>query len=444
MANFDVTQQDEKTSNRWLKLFAPIWIGQAFSLLGSSLVQFALVWWMTQKTGSAAVLATASAIALLPEVFLGPFAGALVDRWNRKRVMIIADGSVALVTLLLVLLFASGRIEIWHIYVALFLRSLGGSFQWPAMQASVSLMVPEEHLARVSGANQALQGLLRIAAPPLGALLLMALPMFGVLTIDIVTALLAILPLALAHIPQPVRSDRAEAVTPRQIMRDVRVGFRYLISWPGLMGIMALCCLINFFLTPTGNFLPLLVTEHFKGGAMQLGWLESAEGLGLLAGGLLLGAWGGFKRRVVTSLVGVIGVGAGILLVGLAPANLYFLALASLVLVGVMLSLANGPMFAIFQSSISPEMQGRMFTIINSVAGAMSPLGMAISAPVGEFLGVRAWYWIAGGSTILMGVVGLLIPAILQIEEQARDRAQKVAAALQPVGEQMSTQPVAD
>ncbi len=393
-------------------------------------MQFALVWWMTQKTGSAAVLATASMVAMLPEVFLGPFAGALVDRWNRRRVMIIADGSVALVTLGLVFLFAAGRIEIWHIYVALFLRSLGGSFQWPAMQASVSLMVPEKHLSRVSGANQALQGLLRIAAPPLGALLLLALPMFAVLMVDIITAAIAILPVALAHIPQPVHSDNLVEVTPNQVWRDVKEGVRYLVAWPGLLGIMLLACLINFFLSPTGAFLPLLVTDHFKGGAFQLGWLESAEGIGLLAGGLLLSVWGGFKRRVFTSLIGVIGVGVGILLVGLAPASLYGLALAGLAITGVMLSLANGPLFAIFQASISPEMQGRMFTIIGSLASAMSPLGMAISAPIGEFLGVRSWYMIAGVLTILMGAVGFLIPAILHIEEQAKPNAQPPSAEL--------------
>lgn len=425
-------------------MFAPIWIGQAFSLFGSALVQFALVWWMTQKTGSAAVLATASMVAMLPEVFLGPFAGALVDRWNRRRVMIIADGSVALVTLGLVLLFATGHVEIWHVYVALFLRSLGGSFHWPAMQASVSLMVPEKHLARVSGANQALQGLLRIAAPPLGALLLMALPMFAVLMIDIVTAAIAILPLALAHIPQPVRSDSEATVTPRQVLRDVKEGIRYLVAWPGLLGVMLLACMINFFLSPTGAFLPLLVTDHFKGGAFQLGWLESVQGIGLLAGGLLLSVWGGFKRRIITSLLGVIGVGAGILLVGLAPANLYVLALVGLAITGVMLSLANGPLFAIFQTSIAPEMQGRMFTLITSLAGLMSPLGMAISAPIGEYLGVRSWYILAGGLTVLMGMVGLMIPTILKIEEQARDRIQNANLGLQPASEKVASQPAAD
>jgi DHA3 family macrolide efflux protein-like MFS transporter len=374
-------------------------------------------------------------VAMLPGVFLGPFAGALVDRWSRRLVMVIADGGVALTTVALVLLFASGRIEIWHIYVALFLRSLGGAFQWPAMQASVTLMVPEKHLSRVAGANQALQGLLRIAAPPLGALLLMVLPMFAVLMIDIVTAALAILPLLFVAIPQPTRADADNTVTPRQVLRDVRDGLRYMVSWPGLLAIMLLACMINFFLSPTSAFMPLLVTEHFKGGALQLGWLESTQGIGLLVGGLLLSVWGGFKRRIVTSLVGVVGVGVSILIIGLAPANYYWLALACMAICGVMLSLADGPIFAIIQSTTSPEIQGRILSLITSLASAMAPIGMAISAPVGEFMGVRAWFMLAGVLTTLIAVGGMLIPSVLKIEEQAKERALKENLVPQPVAQ---------
>lgn len=171
-----VIENIDGNDSRWLRRFAPLWGGQAMSLLGSRLVQFALVWHLTVQTGSTAVLATATLVAMLPEVLLGPFAGALVDRWDRRKVMIFADAAVALTTLGLVLLFLTGRVEIWQIYAAMFLRSLGGAFHWPAMQASTSLMVPQKHLARLSGANQALQGLLSIAAPPLGALLLGLMP----------------------------------------------------------------------------------------------------------------------------------------------------------------------------------------------------------------------------------------------------------------------------
>jgi DHA3 family macrolide efflux protein-like MFS transporter len=133
----------------WKKPFFIIWSGQVFSLLGSGLVQFALVWWLTQTTHSATVLASATMAAILPEIFLGSFAGALVDRWNRRLVMIAAGSAIALVTVLLALLFWSALIQPWHVFVILFLRSLGGVFHYNAMQASTSLMVPEQHLARI-------------------------------------------------------------------------------------------------------------------------------------------------------------------------------------------------------------------------------------------------------------------------------------------------------
>ena len=180
-----------KEPERWAPRFFTIWTGQAFSLLGSQLVSFAVIWWLTQKTGSATVLATASLVGLLPQVILGPLTGALVDRWSRRLTMMIADGLIALATVILAVLFALGHVQIWQVYALLFVRSVCGGFHWPAMQASTSLMVPKEHLARIQGLNQMLQGGMNIASAPLGALLLAWLPMEGVLAIDVFTAMLA-------------------------------------------------------------------------------------------------------------------------------------------------------------------------------------------------------------------------------------------------------------
>jgi len=154
------------SKKNWMSRFVPIWTGQIFSLLGSAVVQFALVWWLTQKTGSATVLTTATLVALLPEVLLAPFAGALVDRWNRRWVMVVSDASIAIITLTLVVLFALNKVEVWQIYGVLFLRSIGGIFHWPAMQASTTLMVPREHYSRIAGINQAVRGALNIIAAP--------------------------------------------------------------------------------------------------------------------------------------------------------------------------------------------------------------------------------------------------------------------------------------
>uniref|UniRef100_A0A7C4Q2U2 MFS transporter n=1 Tax=Bellilinea caldifistulae TaxID=360411 RepID=A0A7C4Q2U2_9CHLR len=409
---------EQKSSLKWLRVFIPIWAGQVFSLLGSGLVHFALIWWMTEKTGSAAVLASASLVGLLPQVFLSPFAGALVDRWNRRWVMVAADGTVALATLGLVILFASGQVQLWHVYVALFIRSLGGAFHWPAMQASTSLMVPKEHLSRIAGANQALNGLIGIGAPPLGALLMSTLPIFQVLAVDIVTAGLAILPLLFIAIPQPVREDAHLAVTPKTVWADVRGGFRYVVSWPGVFTLLLMAAMVNFLLSPGSAFMPLLVTQHFKGGALQLAWMQSAWGVGVVAGGLLLSAWGGFRRKIITSMLSLMGIGVGVLLTGAAPAWGYWIAWSGMLISGIMNPLTNGPLFALLQSKIEPHMQGRVFTLVNSLASAMMPLGMMIGAPVAEWLGLRSWYLFGGVMCLLMGFIGLTAPLINTLDDQ--------------------------
>ena len=161
--------------------FIIIFIGQAFSLFGSRLVQFSLVWWLTMESGSASVLAFASIMAIIPQVLLGPFAGTLVDRWNRRIILMVSDGVIALAVVVLAFLFSQGSVQIWHIYVIMVIRSIGGAFQWPAMQSSTSLMVPKEHLSRISGINQSLGGLANIMAPPLGAILLEFVPIQNIL-----------------------------------------------------------------------------------------------------------------------------------------------------------------------------------------------------------------------------------------------------------------------
>ncbi|HEY3342691.1 MAG TPA: MFS transporter, partial [Anaerolineae bacterium] len=307
-------------SDNWKRRFFTIWTGQAFSLLGSMLVQFALVWWLTSTTGSATVLATATLVALLPQVFLAPFAGALVDRLNRRKVMMVADSAIAAFSLGLAYLFVSGNVQLWQVYAIMLIRSAGGAFHWPAMQASTSLMVPEKNLSRVAGMNQMLQGAMSIVAPPLGALLLGVVAMPVVLLIDVITAAIAVGPLFFISVPQPVRSTAAvSAVGGATMWSDMRAGLRYVLNWPGLLIVCLMATIINFLVTPAFSLLPILVTKHFGGGVMQLGMLNSAEGVGLIAGGLLLSVWGGFRRRVYTSMSGLIAMGIGIVALGLAP-----------------------------------------------------------------------------------------------------------------------------
>jgi DHA3 family macrolide efflux protein-like MFS transporter len=411
----DTSKQDTK---RWAPRFFTIWGGQAFSLLGSQLVSFALIWWITRSTGSATALATATLVGLVPQVLLGPIAGALVDRWNRRLVMIVADSLIALFTLALAGLFAIGEAHIGHIYLLMFLRSVAGGFHWPAMTASTSLMVPKEQLSRIQGLNQMLQGGMSIASAPLGALLLEWLPLQGILALDVVTAAIAILPLFFFSIPQPDRNDLpAHAHGKSTVWDDFRAGLKYVASWPGLLIIGIMATLINFLLTPAFSLLPILVTKHFNGQAIQLATLESFSGIGFIVGGLILSAWGGFKRRVVTSMLGLVGMGLGCLALGLLPATAFTLAVVAMFYLGVINPIVNGPLLAAVQAAVEPEMQGRVFSLIGSFSAAMSPLGLIIAGPVADYMGVQSWFIIGGVVCALMGVVGYFIPAVMTFED---------------------------
>ena len=407
-----------KRMKNWQLPFFAIWSGQAASLLGSQLVQFALIWWLTKTTGSATVLATATLVGLLPQVVLGPLIGALVDRWNRRVIMIAADTVIALATIILAVLFMTENAQFWHIYMLMFVRGAAGGFHWPAMQASTSLMVPKEHLSRVQGFNQILFGALNIASAPLGALLLELIPLQGILALDVGTAMLAIGPLLFIQVPQPERTDLPEqGEDKRTVWRDMMIGFRYILAWPGLVMIGIMAAMINFLLTPASSLKPILVTQHFNGQAFQLAGLESAWGVGVILGGVLLGIWGGFNRRILTSLMGLVILGVAVAMMGLLPSWGLYLAVGLMFVIGFANPITNGPLFAVVQSSVAPEMQGRVFTLIGSVAAAMSPLGLIIAGPLADRFGVQTWYIVAGVVTLLMGVSGFFIPAIVGIEE---------------------------
>ncbi|MGW8144736.1 MAG: MFS transporter, partial [Anaerolineales bacterium] len=347
----------QKLNLGWKVPFFTVWTGQAFSLLGSALVGFALIWWMTDTTGSATVLATAAIIEFLPRVFIGPFAGALVDRWNRRLVMLTADSITALATAGLIYLVWAGSLQIWQVYTLMLVRSTAGSFHMPAMLSSTSLMVPEEQLTRVQGLNQLLQGLMNVAAPILGALLMALIPLHSVLAVDLLTAAVAIVPLLFINIPQPKRSAPA-GETNTSVMGDLRNGFRYVWNWVGLRNIIFIAVSVNLITVPAITLMPLLVKNEFSGGAMEIAGMQSALSVGFLVGGILLSVWGGFKRKVLTAAMGMFGSAIGLLLVGLSHTFSFQVALTGIFIAGFMNVLLNGPAMALLQTVVAADMQG--------------------------------------------------------------------------------------
>ena len=402
-------------TSSWQRRFFTFWFAQALSMIGSNLAQFAITWWMTKATGSATVLATATLFAILPGVVLGPLAGVFVDRWNRRAIMLVADGVGALSAALLVLLFWTDTIAVWHIYAITFVRSLAGTFHFTAVQSSTSLMVPKEQLARIAGLNQTLQGINMVVAPPLGALLLELLALPGMMAIDVVTALLAMALVFTITIPQPQAATTATKQL--SVLADLSTGLRYIWHWPGLFLGMCLSSFLNFLLNPAFSLLPILVTNHFQGDALQFATLNTTLGLGFVVGGVLLSVWGGFKRRIYTAVTGIVGMSIGTLLIAIAPADGYWVAVAGMAIFGILNPIANGPFMAIMQAVVAPEMQGRFFTVMNTMSAAMSPLGLLLAGPVADAFGVQIWFLIGAIGLLVIGGLFLLIPSLRKLED---------------------------
>jgi DHA3 family macrolide efflux protein-like MFS transporter len=336
----------------WRPRFFTIWIGQTLSMIGSNLGSFAIVWWLTTTTGSAAVLATSSLAAFAPRILLSPLAGILVDRWKRKWVIAGSDAFIALVSLGLACLSWAGVLEIWHIYAAAVLRSIGAALHSPAMHASTSLLVPEKHLSRVSGLNITLGGTLGLAGPMLGALAISFLPRHGVMLIDVITAAFAIGPVLWFSIPQPKRAPLLQRDT---LWRNLVEAGRYLRTVPGFLVLLLVCLTANFFVSPINTYMPLYITEHFKGGAFHLAALEAGSGIGAIAGGLLFALWTGFRRKTTTILVSMALQGVGLLIVAAAPTSAILVAVGGMIFAAIVCTYSNAPVEPLLQMNVQPD-----------------------------------------------------------------------------------------
>jgi MFS transporter, DHA3 family, macrolide efflux protein len=397
-----------------MKKFFIIWISQAFSIFGSAVVGFALAWYLTKETGSATVLAVSLMLNFIPAVVLGPFIGPLIDRWKRKYIIMFADAFTALLTVGLVILFLTDAIQVWHIYVAMAGRAVGNAFQGPAIGASIPMIVEEKHLTRANGLNMTLNGLINIVGPPAGAFLMEVLPMQGVLSVDIITAVIAIgciIPLA---IPQPPRTTLSAKL---DIIGDMKQGFRYIASWRGLLILVIFFAVLNFFSAPLIALMPLYVTQHLHGEVWLYGWLVTAMGIGTITGGLLIGIWGGSKRKIVTMFVGIGIECIAIIVMGAINSSLSYVALAMMLVIGGGMAISNAPIGAILQSTVARDAQGRIFALLGTISGAMMPLGLIFTGPLADAIGVRSIFFIIGIILITVTAAATFFRSLVHMED---------------------------
>jgi MFS transporter, DHA3 family, macrolide efflux protein len=394
----------------WRLRFWSIFGGQSLSLIGSALTQFVLVWWITDTTGSMSALAVAGLAAMLPQALLSPLGGILADRYSRRLLMISADAISALCMVVLIILFATEQVALWHIYTMMAIRSAMQAFQAPAAMASVATLVPASYLIRAGGLSQALQSLTIVFAAPLGALAISAMPIGLALSIDVATAVLGIVPLLCFRIPHALETDRKA----QNVWRDFQDGVALVWKTPGLRQLYALLAVVVLAVMPAFTLVPLLVKEHFSAGATQVALMEGSSGIGMVLGGLLVAAMAP-RRPMLWILLGFSVSCLAMALTALAPSRLFSVAVAWWVISGVAFVLADAPLIAMLRAIVPNQLQGRVFSLLNSIMGLAAPVGLALLTPLGEVVGVRALFVIAGLLGAGVSLAGFLSPSLMRL-----------------------------
>ncbi|TDS55242.1 MFS transporter [Myroides indicus] len=398
----------------WKKKFTILWIGQFISLISSSAVNFAIIIWLSLETGSAEVLAFAAIAGLLPQAVIGPFAGVYIDRWDRKKTMIFADGFVAFCTLIMSVSFYLGHESLWLIYTMLGLRSVGSAFHMPAMQAAIPMLAPQSELLRIAGINQIIQSVSSIAGPALGALAIGFSSIGNVLLLDIVGALVAITALLFIHIPNPEIAEQAKASFD-QVWKDMKIGFQEIYLNKGLLYLFLYSIIAMFCIMPVAVLFPLMTINHFGGDKFEMSLIEIIWGVGMLLGGSVLGIWKpNINKVVMINLMNII-IGITFSWSGwLTAAQFIFFAILTAV-GGVAASLYNASFTTLIQEEIKPNMLGRVFSLYYSLIVIPSVVGLLCTGFIADFIGISQTFVILGLLISLVGVVSFFTPSLMKL-----------------------------
>jgi DHA3 family macrolide efflux protein-like MFS transporter len=381
----------------WKQQFALIYAGQAFSLLGSAAVQFAVIWWLTIQTESAITLTLASIVSFLPNMLIGPFAGVWIDRHNRRTVMILADGLVAFSSFILGAAFLLNPAPpIWFIYVVLFIRGLGNTFHAPALQAAIPLLVPGDMLMKAGGWGNLVVSASTMLGPVLGAVLMGIIPIAGIMLVDIFGAFFAIICLLFITIP-----DLPHTAEKPDFRADFQQGFKVMRQNKPLMATLPALILSTIIYMPLGALFPLLVRLHFGGEAWHNGVVELVFSAGLLVSSLIMGIWGGVRKRflMISLAIGMLGTTA--LISGLLPRSGFWLFVVCCFFMGGSGTFFNVPLTAYIQESTPPESLGKVFSLFLTLMTFAMPVGLLLAGPVTEVIGPDKWF--AGSGVVMIG-----------------------------------------
>ncbi len=432
------------------RAFLVIWLGQLISILASGMTGFGLSLWMYQKTESATAMGLVQVFYIVPFLLLSPLAGVWVDRYSRKLMMMVSDLAGGLGSVFLLVMFASGRLEFWHLYLTAALGGIGNTFQWPAYSAAIGAMIPKEQLGRVNGLMSLMEAGPGVVAPLLAGALLPLFKIQGILLFDVLTFLLAVGALALVHIPSPRQTREGQAAS-GTLWHEALYGFRYIFARPSLLGLQMVFFFGNLF-TGIGFtvFAPMILARSGQN-SLVFGSIQSMFAIGEILGGVLMTVWGGFKRRVHGVLLGWMAFGLGMLALG-AGRGILVWAIAA-VFTQLFSPLVNGSNQAIWQAKVAPDVQGRVFSARRLIAWFTNPVTPLIGGLLADFVlepamrgdgplpaalgglvgsgpgaGMGLLVFICGIFSILVGVGGYFIPVIRNAENLLPDHETLAAA----------------
>ncbi len=418
---------------RSMKTFMVIWVGQLISMLGSGLTTFALGVWIFDQTKQATPFAITVLLGSLPRILLLPFAGSIADRFNRRIIMILADTCSALLTLAVFVLLGMGGLQLWHVYIIAAVGSIFSAFQEPAYASSITMLVPKEKLGSANGLVQMGQALTSVLTPVLAGALFVFIGLKGIIMIDFVTFFFAISALIFVVIPQPERSQEHKDSS---LLQDMSFGWKYLRERGGLFGLLLYYAMVNLLLNWSAVLLIPMVLSRFS--ASTLGIIQTVMGVGMLAGSILMSAWGGPKRRIPAVIGFIMLAWIGYMFAGLR---------ADPIIIGVgifilmfFIPLASGNSQVVFQSKVAPEVQGRVFSVRSTISQSMMPIAFLTAGPladrffeplmseggalattfVGQLLGTGAGRGI-GLMFIISGIAALIISALVYANPRIRN-----------------------
>lgn len=394
--------------------------GQFLSGVTSMIVQYAIIWYLTKETGSATVLSVATLLGMLPMIFLSPFVGPLIDRSDKKRLLIMTDSIVALFALVLSVTGAMlPQFPLWLVFISLLARSVAQTFQIPTIQSILPTMVPEEEVTKINGQLGMIQSANFIIAPALGSFLFSVAPIYHLILLDVLGAILGIGMLLFVKIAK--LHSQSE---PIHLWADTKFGTKKLYENKGLWHILLNGAVFTLLFMPAASLYPLMTFDYFDGTIAQAGLIEVVYSVGMLAGGAVIGLYGKWQDRMklIFFAYGVIGVtiGASGLLPPTSQGFIYFILLNTVA--GFATPYFNTLLMAMIQQSYEPAILGRVLGVFNSLMSIPGPLGLIFAGPLADRIGIEKMFLIAGIGTLLCGMVLYIIPAARKYDQELRKR----------------------